>query len=1324
MFTDKVTVMDKIRENKVVRSVLAIVFAIALAMPTALLSTPREAQAFTPGNVYLNRDGSWVNYAGYRTAHMTADDVPVYCAEPTKQPPSSGTYAKSALSVVNQTFSVKQMAAILYYGWGGPGFDPSNFPSTWFDGSAMDADKYWALTHILAADVYGANGNAALNGCDVAFQNWAWKEVLAADWTGGSFQGTNYDSTQWIICNELANNVPQSFVDSCYIIDTGNSSTQIVVSYEPYGWIDIDKDSSNTTISDGNDCYSLAGAQYGIYSNASCTNLVQTLTTNEDGYAKSGDLTPGTYYVKETVQAPGYDLDSRVYTVTVSGGSTTRVNGNHVYDNPQNDPGVIVLEKYDGEYEYSANNLPQGSATLAGAEFTVTYYDTQASSAEEVGYTDADNAGDYTRQWVYSSGDNGRIYLYESYKVGGDDLYYDTNGNETFPIGTYIIQETSAPEGYNLNNEIFVRNVTAEGTFESVETYNTPTVPEKVKRGDVEFQKMNNNDSERMANVPFLITSTTTGESHVVVTDENGYFSSSNDYNNHSYNTNANDAALIDNGDGTYSVNEELLDNTAGIYFGMNAEGEAVPQVTDEYGAFPYDTYTIQELPCSANEGLQLVSDQFRVSREGFTIDLGSIDDPNAYISTIATDKVDGDKYVVADPDSIINDRVLYNGLIEGEDYTLETTIVDLDNNNATVATGSNTFTADEANGYIDIEMNIDTTTLVEHDLAIIEILKSQDGREIASHNEGLDETEQTITVIPSEINTTATDTADSDKNVVIDPDTVINDQIDTTNFIPGEDYTAYGELMRILTDEEGNYLTNDDGSYQVEPFTINGEAVTNTIEFTASAASESVNMTFSFDATEYSGQTIPLVVFETITKSDDGWTVVEEKDPANVNQQVSLVPSSIGTLAMDGLDGDKLVVADPESSFVDTISYDNLIVGDDYNFGGIIMDADTHMPVLFGEGAADIDASRVQELMNALCDALHIDRIEFASNETTVVEDTEQSNEGTDNETVNGLEDLVAAFEQAAEDSGQDVGDLDVPVETPDQSILNFDATQSVDFEAVSRILLDYSDVVDHLGYTTLDFTPEKTSGSLDMTFEGLNTMELGGTNTVVFEVLAKDDHIITTHTDFTDEGQQVEIVPSEIGTTLTDFTDGDHYILPSTESKVVDTVEYNNVIPGKEYELTGTLMTVNETTGEEVPLYDAQGNEVTATTTFTPNQTSGTVELEFTFDSSNLADGQKVVAFEYLYKDDIEVAVHADINDESQTVWVGTPPAGDTFDKTGESNLPLLIAIGVLIVAAISIGAYGLRKHQFAKAATSVSDNASTLSDSDSETSSKDNE
>ena len=235
------------------------------------------------------------------------------------------------------------------------------------------------------------------------------------------------------------------------------------------GSLKIKKYSAIPSITDGNSCYSLKGAQYGVYKDKNVSNKVATLTIENDGWSNQVNLDSGQYYVKETKAPLGYALNTSIIPVTINSGKTTSINDGTFKDLPQSDPIQILLNKVDAD---TGKPVPVGDGSLEGAEYTFKYY------SEAMSTDPATSGKSPKRTWVLKTDKDGFVYLHKDYKVSGDDFYYNGTSNPTLPIGTVTIQETKAPEGYHLNSEMFVRQITPKGTAETIKTYNAPTSKE------------------------------------------------------------------------------------------------------------------------------------------------------------------------------------------------------------------------------------------------------------------------------------------------------------------------------------------------------------------------------------------------------------------------------------------------------------------------------------------------------------------------------------------------------------------------------------------------------------------------------------------------------------------------------------------------------------------------------------------------------------------------------------------------------------------------------------------------------------------------------
>ena len=1022
------------------------------------------------------------------------------------------------------------------------------------------------------------------------------------------------------------------------------------------GYIELQKASTCTNVSDNNKLYSLAGAEFSIYDASG--KFVQKLTTNEKGETgRSGLLTAGTYTVKETKAPEGY-YAADDFTVKVNAGQVTKKT---VGDKPYNDPLAMLVGKFDGEKTYNgAGNLPQGSATLADAEFTVDYYDTFDYDNYDV-LKKADI--EPTRSWTFKTDADGFSYFDTEHFVSGDAFFYNEQNNICIPRGTIVVRETKAPTGYLKSNAVSFQKIMEGSNTEALKTYNLAEVPEQVYRSDFEFTKKAENGSDRLAGVPFKVTSLTTGESHIAVTDENGYFSSASSWNAHDGNTNANDWALT--ADGT--IDSARLDATAGFWFGNNtvldADGHATTgdaiKADNALGAMPFDTYSVEELRCTANEGHALVNTTVTISRNGATIDFGTLDDPEPEIHTTAYDASDSDHYIGVGTVKV-SDKVEYSHLVAGKSYTVTGELRDAETGdvlkvNGKTVTASQTFTAEKSNGSVTVDFTFDSYDLAGKTLVVYETLTDANGAKLAEHKDK-DDVSQQVTVFKPEIGTTATDKADGDKNVVSEPEATITDTVRYVNLTPGKTYKVTGTLYQKVTDK--------DGKVTKKKLTVDGKDVTAETEFTAETSDGDATVTFKFDASGIKDKT-PLVAFESLSYKDK--ELCAHADIEDEDQTVTVNQPSVGTTAIDKLDGDKTVIADAESSVTDEVAYDHVLTGKSYTMAGILMDAKTGLPVLTGEGAKKFTEDDLVKFTTGLLDVL--------------------------------------GFKSDSDEDGID------------WSAVKSLPTASIDLSKVTAYAEENKELLSCLVYQTAEFTPEKESGSIDMDYafnsnDVIDRLSGETKNLVVFEVMFKGSienasdetpvSIVASECDKDNEGQTVKLAPSTIGTTATDKSDGDHELMAGKDAVITDEVKYEGLIPGKEYTLHATLM--DKKTGEPLKVAD---KGVTAELKFTPNSENGTVSIDLgEFDATSL-DGHTLVVFEELTKQsdidgdttDVTVAEHKDINDEGQSVTVTSTPAGSTYGKTGVDMTNIAIAIGILLIAAGCATAYGIKSRKTTK-------------------------
>ncbi len=751
----------------------------------------------------------------------------------------------------------------------------------------------------------------------------------------------------------------------------------------------IQKSSSNTTVTNGNDCYSLSGATYGVYSDKGCTKSVAILTTNANGNTDTVELRAATYYVKETKAPKGFQLDKNVYTMTVKVNETTTLK---VSDKPKVTDTLVELFKIDMEISKAT---PQGNASLEGAEFVWKYYD---------GYYTKDNLpSEPTRTWttktIAEKDSNNEVHyitrLADSYKVLGDS-FYTQNGTICLPLGTITVEEKTAPNGYLLEGAymqaagsseqikgVYVAQITEDGELAALSGSNQYSVLDKVirggvkiqkrdletkdtkaqggatlkdtafeiislndnavlvdgklynknevvktihtgvdgiattaadtlpygkyrieesnapegyltdgakpiefeitedgkivdltdeahsiynqiKRGDIEGVKIGAGTHKRLANVPFRITGKTTGESHIIVTDANGQFSTSSDWVSHKQNTNAG------------KTSED------GIWFGTSTPD-------DSKGALLYDTYTIEELRCDSNKGMTLIpAFDVVVSRNKVVVDLGTLTDeyePEITIHTTATDKVTGEKSIVAGKNVTIVDTVTLDGLTKGTKYQLKGWQMVKSENTQLLIDGqpveSNyTFTAKKSEMEVEVSYTFNASALGGKDLVTFEELydlsNPDEPTKVAEHKDIEDEG-QTVTITERIItmHTIATDKATGEKTIEADDKVTIVDTVTLDGLEKGVKYTLKG--WEMVKSENAELL-------------VNGKRVENDLTFTAEDSKMEVQIEFIFNASELGGK--ELVTFEElydVTNPDNPIKVAEHKDIKDEGQTVTI---------------------------------------------------------------------------------------------------------------------------------------------------------------------------------------------------------------------------------------------------------------------------------------------------------------------------------------------------------------------------------------------------------------------------------------------------
>ncbi len=472
-------------------------------------------------------------------------------------------------------------------------------------------------------------------------------------------------------------------------------------------------------------------------------------------------------------------------------------------------------------------------------------------------------------------------------------------------------------------------------------------------------------------------------------------------------------------------------------------------------------------------------------------------------------------------------------------------------------------------------------------------------------------------------ITTEALDQSDGDDYLAGDDEVTVVDTVTYAGLVPGERYRLEGELM----------IRNADG-------TSTATGITQEMEFTPTEPSGSVELAFTIPASQLQGEVV--VVFEELFQGKQKVAVHADID----DEDQTVYRPRIGTTARDGVEGDKLLPQDGEAKVTDTVAYEGLKPGREYTLAGTLVTRDADgKPVDTGITA---ERTFTPEASDGSVELTFTVPDGMLRGETIVV--FEELYDGATLVATHADidDDFQTVYRPRLGTSASDAADGDKHLAptgevTVDDVVTYSGLEPGKEYTLKGELMVrDGDGNAVPTGITQeLTFTPTASSGTETLSFT-IPAGELHGETIVVFESLQRDGVEVAVHADIDDQDQTVH--RPRLGTSATDGEDGDDFLAETDEATIVDTVTYEGLRVGQEYTVRGELM-IRTADGT------AQATGITSEVTFTPQSADGSVDLQFTVAEGQLL-GTVIVVFEHLWLDDIEVAAHADITDEDQTV------------------------------------------------------------------------
>lgn len=716
---------------------------------------------------------------------------------------------------------------------------------------------------------------------------------------------------------------------------------------------------------------------------------------------------------------------------------------------------------------------------------------------------------------------------------------------------------------------------------------------------------------------------------------------------------------MVRNEDGTASETNPLIESksdefttpTTSNMDKHNISGSI--DVTYTFDARPYEGKTLvvyeslyKILPDGTEE---FVTAHENIADEGQTIYYGKLETTATFANT-------GTHTGAASKDTKVVDNVVYSGLNPDNEYRFEGVLVRKstgeelkDENGEVIKQEKNLKPKTNGKGSIEMSFTFDSTGLDGDSVVIMERVY-WNGNVVVIH-EDLNDAKQTLK-FPT-VSTTAVNSDTRDHLAYAGDESKIIDTVKLGNLYNGEDYKVVGTLMDKST---GEAIKDKDG-----------EVISSFKQLVAHGdETDSVDVEFKFDATEYQGKDI--VVFEELYQGDV--LIASHKDIEDEGQTITYPKVSTSAIVEDTQTRtfspfQKEVVVD------DGVYLENLVVGKEYEVKGKLIDKATGEPLLDKDGNEYTDSTKITPTVkdsNSVVLSFTFDGSDMEGKSVVVYEELyfndvligSHKDLKDENQTVHSPKIGTKASDVETGTNVSYAGETVTLKDTVSYENLVVGETYTIegklyDLETKEPLLVDGKEVVDKRL-----FKPTTPTGSTDMFFT-FNGVKLKGKTIVVFEDVYSNDIKVATHSELKDEDQKIYF--PEVTTTVRDSVTGDFIANPNQEVTLIDKVNYFNTVVGLEYQVKGVL--IDKATGE--PFKTADGEEVHGESkVFTTTAHDGSVEVEYKFNGVD-AEGKTLVVYEELYNNGKVVADHKDIKDEGQTVHF---PSGQTSVKDSKTN------------------------------------------------------